>query len=56
MSAEKIAELERRVTSLEVEVHVQFKEVFTRIKRIEAILIGTSGAIILLLLKIATNL
>ena len=53
MNEDELKNFERRLTGLEVEVHLQFKEVFTRIKRIEAILIGTSGAIILLLLKLA---
>ena len=48
----KIEGLERDVTALKTEVHIQFKEVFTRIKRIESILIGASGAIILLLIGI----
>lgn len=44
-------EIDKDVAVLKQEVHTQFKEVFARIKRLEAILIGTSGAIILLLLK-----
>jgi hypothetical protein len=32
--------LEPRVTKIETTVHIQFKEVFARIKRLEAILIG----------------
>lgn len=38
----RIDEIEPRVTKLETEVHIQFKEVFTRIKRLETILIGAA--------------
>lgn len=48
----KIDRLETDVTAIKTEVHIQFKEVFTRIKRIESILIGASGAIILLLISV----
>jgi uncharacterized protein YqgV (UPF0045/DUF77 family) len=48
----KIDRLESDVTAIKTEVHIQFKEVFTRIKRIESILIGASGAIILLLISV----
>lgn len=48
----RVAHLERDVASIKAEVHVQFKEVFTRIKRIEAILIGATGSIIVLLLSV----
>jgi hypothetical protein len=34
--------LEPRVTKIETTVHIQFKEVFARIKRLEAILIGAN--------------
>jgi len=53
MTAAEIKDIDRRLTSLETEVHIQFKEVFTRVKRLEAIMIGTSGTIIVLLLKVA---
>jgi hypothetical protein len=44
--------LEPRVTKIETTVHIQFKEVFVRIKRLEAILIGATAAIIALLINI----
>ena len=43
--------IDKDLAVLKKEVDTQFKEVFTRIKRLEAIMIGTSGTIILLLLK-----
>jgi hypothetical protein len=48
----KIDTLEKDVASLQTEVDVQFREVFIRIKRIEAILIGTAGTIIMLLISV----
>jgi len=49
---ERVSALERDVVALQTEVRIQFKEVFTRIKRLEAIMIGASAAIILMLLTI----
>ena len=52
----RIDEIEPRVTKLEAEVHIQFKEVFTRIKRLETILIGTAGTIIAMLVAILSKM
>ena len=52
----RIDDLEPRVTKLETEVHIQFKEVFTRIKRLEAILIGAAGTIIAMLVAVLTKM
>jgi len=52
----RIDEIEPRVTKLETEVHIQFKEVFTRIKRLEAILIGAAGTIIAMLVAVLTKM
>jgi len=52
----RIDEIEPRVTRLETEVHIQFKEVFTRIKRLETILIGAAGTIIAMLVAILTKM
>jgi len=51
MTVKDIHDIDKELAVLQKEVHTQFKEVFTRIKRLEAIMIGTSGTIILLLLK-----
>jgi hypothetical protein len=45
----KIEQIDRDVASLKTEVKIQFKEVFTRVKRIEAILIASAGTIISML-------
>jgi hypothetical protein len=52
----KIEQLDRDVASLKTEVKIQFKEVFTRVKRIEAILIGTAGTIISMLAAILAKM
>jgi hypothetical protein len=48
----KIEQIDRDVASLKTEVKIQFKEVFTRVKRIEAILIASAGTIISMLTAI----
>jgi tetrahydromethanopterin S-methyltransferase subunit G len=52
----RIDEIEPRITKLETEVHIQFKEVFTRIKRLETILIGAAGTIIAMLVAILSKM
>jgi hypothetical protein len=47
----ELHQIDKDLAVLKKEVDTQFREVFTRIKRLEAIMIGTSGTIILLLLK-----
>ena len=41
-----------RRTEVKTEVKIQFKEVFTRIKRIESLLIGAAGTIIAMLVAV----
>ena len=52
----RIDGLEKDVIALQTEVRIQFKEVFNRIKRIEAILLSASGATILMLSAILTKM
>ena len=52
----RIDEMEPRITKLETVTHIQFKEVFARIKRLEAILIGAAGTMITMLLMILTRM
>ena len=47
--SEQIDDLDKRVTVLESESRLQFKELFIRLKRIEGLLIGAASAIIILL-------
>jgi hypothetical protein len=48
----EIAEIDKRVVALETEIHIQFKDLYNRIKRIEAWAIGSVTSIVLLLLAI----
>lgn len=52
----KIEQIDKDVASLKTETKIQFKEIFVRIKRIEALLIGSAGAIISMLIAILLKL
>tara|TARA_R100001377_G_scaffold68363_1_gene43642 strand:+ start:102 stop:281 length:180 start_codon:yes stop_codon:yes gene_type:complete len=53
---ERVSALERDMAAVQTEVRIQFKEVFTRIKRLETVLIATSGATIIMLLTILSRM
>jgi hypothetical protein len=44
--------LEQRVTKVETETHIQFKEIFYRLKRLEMVLVGGMGAVITMLITV----
>lgn len=44
--------LEPRVTKLETENHIQFKEIFYRLKRLEMFLVAGLGAVITMLVSV----
>lgn len=48
---ERINELQIQVAEIKTEMKIQFKDLYNRIKRLEAIMIGISGASLLLLLR-----
>ena len=48
----RIDNLEKQVIEVKTEVKIQFKEVFTRINRIESLLIGAAGTIIAMLVAV----
>jgi len=48
----RIDNLEKELIEVKTEVKIQFKEVFTRIKRIESLLIGAAGTIIAMLVAV----
>mgnify|MGYP001444658869 FL=1 len=50
----RIDGLEKEVVAIKTEMDIQFKDLFNRVKRLEAIMIGTSGFIIVLLLRMNT--
>lgn len=47
----RIDGLEKEIVAIKTEMDIQFKDLFNRVKRLEAIMIGTSGFIIILLLR-----
>lgn len=49
---ERVGRLEVDMASAQVEIRIQNKELFTRVKRLEAVLIATSGATIVMLITI----
>ena len=53
---DKLIELEKDMIALQTEVKIQFKELFTRVKRLETTLIAASGAIILMLVTIRVKM
>ena len=50
---ERIDGLEKEVVAIKTEVKIQFKDLFSRVKRLEAIMIGSSATVIVLLLRIS---
>ena len=48
----RIDTLEKELIEVKTEVKIQFKEVFTRIMRIECLLIGAAGTIIAMLVAV----
>ena len=52
----KIEQIDRDVTTLKTETRIQFKELFIRIKRVEALLVASAGAIISMLMAILLKL
>tara|TARA_B100000902_G_scaffold86103_1_gene90303 strand:+ start:90 stop:248 length:159 start_codon:yes stop_codon:yes gene_type:complete len=44
--------LSERITKLETENHIQFKEIFYRLKRLEMVLVGGMGAVMTMLITV----
>ena len=53
---ERIDNLEKELIAIKTEVKIQFKDLFGRVKRIEAIMLGAAGSIILLLFTILSKM
>tara|TARA_R110000803_G_scaffold61660_1_gene121616 strand:- start:30 stop:221 length:192 start_codon:yes stop_codon:yes gene_type:complete len=49
---ERIDGLEKEMIAIKTEVKIQFRDLFTRVKRLEGIMIGTTGFIIALLVAV----
>ncbi len=52
----RIDALEKEVVAIKTEMAIQFKELFTRVKRLETIVIAATGTIILLLFSVLTKM
>ncbi len=52
----RIDDLEKSVIAIEIEIGIQFKDLFSRVKRLEAIVVAASGASVALLVSILTKL
>ena len=53
---ERIDDLQIQVAEIKTEVKIQFCEVFARVKRLEAIMIGASASIIAMLVMVLTRM
>lgn len=53
---ERIDDMQIQVAEIRTEVKIQFKEVFARGKRLEAIMIGASASIIAMLVMVLTRM
>jgi len=51
---DRIDGLEKQIIAIQTEMDIQFRDLFNRVKRLEAILIGCSAFIIVLLLRLLT--
>lgn len=48
----RIDGLEKEVIAMKTEMHIQFKDLFNRVKRLEGLVLASSAAIIALLLRL----
>jgi len=48
---ERIDTLEKQIVAMKTEMDIQFRDLFNRVKRLEALVIGTSAFIIALLIR-----
>ena len=53
---ERIDDMQVQVAEIRTAVKIQFREVFTRVKRLEAIMIGASASIIAMLVMVLTRM
>ena len=47
-----MTKLSERITKLETENHIQFKEIFHRLKRLGMVLVGGMGAVMTMLITV----
>ena len=53
---QRIDEMQLQIVELRTEAKIQFKDIFNRVKRLESLLIATSGATIVMLLTILAKM
>ena len=53
---ERIDNMEKQVIAIQTEMKIQFKDLFNRVKRMESIMLATTGSIIALLLAVLTKM
>jgi hypothetical protein len=53
---ERIDNMEKQVIAIQTEMKIQFKDLFSRVKRMESIMLATTGSIIALLLAVLTKM
>ncbi len=56
MTKPTLASLDKRVTKVEVQLEERWKEAILRVKRIEAIILASAGAMIIMLVSILTRM
>jgi len=52
---ERIDTIEKQIVAMKTEMDIQFRDLFNRVKRLEAIMIGSSAAIIIMLLRLSLS-
>ena len=52
----RIDDLEKEIIAIKTEVRIQFKDLFSRVKRLETILIAATGTIMILLLTVLSTM
>ena len=52
---ERIDQIEKQIVAMKTQMDIQFKDLFNRVKRLEAIMIGSSATVIALLLRLITT-
>ena len=53
---ERIDNMEKQVIAIQTEMKIQFKDLFSRVKRMEIIMLAATGSIIALLLAVLTKM
>ena len=52
---ERIDQIEKQLVAMKTEMDIQFRDLFNRVKRLEAIMIGSSATVIVLLPRLITS-